>query len=244
MGAPWSSVDDQPLPAPALGTSNTAPRLHEPVATGIDCSVPGCPNSDALTCEYRDRRGRICQLAFCPNHGSVIEGVPYCRRHASTVRAIGPLAQPIPTAGPTSTTARRRSSTGSRVSSTGTSERSWRRPRARARPSSSDDAVHLSRDYNRNLRWERSWRLVENTGLVLKISINVSEENDALVRIIVGSEMVADGIPPWIARRRMGEDVDVAIDVAQRQLFYQYLQESIARAVAEFRGSGDRPHAR
>ena len=49
-------------------------------------------NSDALTCEYRDRRGRICQVAFCAHHGSVIEGVPYCRRHASTLRAIGPLA--------------------------------------------------------------------------------------------------------------------------------------------------------
>ncbi len=72
----------------------------------------------------------------------------------------------------------------------------------------------------------------------------MSEENDALVRINVGSEMVADGIPPWIARRRMGDDVDVAIDVAQRQLFYQYLQESIARAVAEFRGRGGRPTAR
>jgi hypothetical protein len=54
--------------------------------------------------------------------------------------------------------------------------------------------------------------------------------------------MVADGIPPWIARRRMGEDVDVAIDVAQRQLFYKYLQESIANAVAEFRVGGNRPH--
>src|ERR1700689_3603453 len=64
----------------------------EPEPTGIACSVPGCPNSDALTCEYRDRRGRMCQVSFCPEHGDVIEGVPYCRRHASTVRAIGPLA--------------------------------------------------------------------------------------------------------------------------------------------------------
>jgi hypothetical protein len=107
-----------------------------------------------------------------------------------------------------------------------------------------DEAVRLSRDNRRNLRWERSWRLVESTGLVLKITVHVSEENDALVRISVGSEMVADGIPPWIARRRMGEEVDVAIDVAQRKLFYQYLEESIAGAVAEFRVGGDRPHGR
>jgi hypothetical protein len=213
----------------------------EPAPSGVDCSVPGCRNSDALTCEYRDRRGRMCQAAFCRHHGSVIEGVPYCRRHASTVRAIGPLASD-PNGRPD-------------INDRTPSLVNWisreldahirTQLEATAREGESviaDDTVHLSRDTNRNLRWERSWKLVENTGLVLKISINVSEENDALVRINVGSEMVADGIPPWIARRRMGEDVDVAIDVAQRQLFYQYLQESIARAVAEFRGSSDRPH--
>jgi hypothetical protein len=173
----------------------------------------------------------------------VIEGVPYCRRHASTVRAIGPLASD-PNGRPD-------------VNDRTPSLVNWisreldghirAQLEATAREGESvlvDDAVHLSRDSNRNLRWEKSWRLVENTGLVLKISINVSEENDALVRINVGSEMVADGIPPWIARRRVGEDVDVAIDVAQRQLFYQYLEESIASAVAEFRAGTERLHPR
>jgi hypothetical protein len=219
-----------------------APPPPEPEPTGIDCSVPGCPNSDALNCEYRDRRGHLCTLSFCPDHGVVINGVPYCRRHASTVRAIGSLA----------------------TDPNGLPDLDDRTPslvnwiareldghiraqlEAAAREGESvvtDDTVHLSRDSNRNLRWERSWRLVEHTGLVLKVGIHVSEENDALVRINVGSEMVADGIPPWIARRRMGEEVDVAIDVAQRQLFFQYLQESITKAVAEFRES-DRRYAR
>jgi hypothetical protein len=209
----------------------------EPEPTGIPCSVPGCPNSDALTCEYRDRRGRMCTVSFCPEHGVLIAGVPYCRRHASTVRAIGPLA----------TDPNGRPDLNDRTPSlvNWISRELDTHIRAQLEAAAvegesvvADDAVHLSRDYNRNLRWERSWRLVEHTGLVLKIVISVSEENDALVRINVGSEMVADGIPPWIARRRMGEDVDVAIDVAQRQLFYQYLQESIAKAVTEFRGSG------
>jgi hypothetical protein len=214
------------------------------VTTGVDCSVPGCGNSDALTCSYRDRRGRMCQVTFCPDHGDAIDGVAYCRRHASTVRAIGPLASD-PNGRPD-------------INDRTPSLVNWiareldghirAQLEAAARAGESvvvDDGVRLSRDQNRNLRWERSWRLVENTGLVLKISINVSEEDDALVRISVGSEMVADGIPPWIARRRMGEGVDVAVDVAQRKLFYQYLEESIARAVAEFRGGGgDRSYAR
>jgi hypothetical protein len=207
----------------------------EPAPTGVDCSVTGCANGNALTCEYRDRRGRLCQVTFCPGHGDVIEGVPYCRRHASTVRAVGSLGAD-PNGRPDLN-----DRTPSLVNWISRELDSHIRTQleAAAREGESvvaDEAVHLSRDPNRNLRWERSWRLVENTGLVLKVSINVSEENNSLVRINVGSEMVADGIPPWIARRRMGEDVDVAIDVAQRQLFYRYLAESIDRAVAEFRG--------
>ncbi len=183
----------------------------------------------------------MCPLTFCADHGVVIEGVPYCRRHASTVQAIGALASD-PNGRPD-------------INDRTPSLVNWisreldghirAQLQAAARPGESvvaDDAVHLTRDSHRSLRWERSWRLVEHTGLVLRISINVSEENDALVRINVGSDMVADGIPPWIARRRMGEDVDVAVDIAQRQLFYQFLQERIAKAVAEFRG-GDRPYA-
>ena len=214
----------------------------EPEPTGIDCTVPGCPNTDALRCEYRDRRGHLCPVSFCPDHGTVIEGAPYCRRHASTVRAIGALASD-PNGRPDLD-----DRTPSLVNWISRELDGHIRAQLEAAAGEgesvvSDDAVHLSRDQNRNLRWERSWRLVENTGLVLKISIHVSAENDELVRINVGSEMVADGIPPWIARRKMGEDVDVSIDVAQRQLFYLYLQESIAKAVAEFRG-GDRRHPR
>jgi hypothetical protein len=214
----------------------------EPASTGVTCGLPGCSNHNALPCSYRDRRGRMCPAAFCAEHGVSIAGVPYCRRHASTVQAIGPLASD-PNGRPDLDD--RTPSLVNWISRELDGHiRSLLESTAREGETVvSDDAVRLSRDNNRNLRWERSWRLVENTGLVLKVTVHVSEENDSLVRINVGSEMVADGIPPWIARRRMGEEVDVAIDVAQRQLFYKYMEESIATAVAEFHGRGDRPNA-
>lgn len=181
----------------------------------------------------------MCQTAFCPLHGESIAGVAYCRRHAGTVRAIGALASD-PNGRPDLDD--RTPSLVNWISREldghirGLLERTAREGETVL----ADEAVRLSRDHQRNLRWERSWRLVESTGLVLKVTIHVSEENNSLVRINVGSEMVADGIPPWIARRRMGEEVDIAIDVAQRQLFYKYLEESIAVAVAEFRAGGGR----
>src|SRR5580704_11556635 len=223
--------------------SSEPPPAPPALTTGTNCSVPECPNGNALTCAYVDRRGRTCPLAFCANHGVVIEGVPYCRRHASTVQAIGALA--IDPNGRPDINDR----TPSLVNWISRDLDGYIRSQlqAAALPGESvvtDDAVHLSRDNHRNLRWERSWRLVEHTGLLLRVSITVSEDNDALVRVNVGSEMVADGIPPWIARRRAGEEVDAAVDFAQRQLFYQYLEDGIAGAVAGFRFGGVPPYAR
>jgi hypothetical protein len=184
----------------------------------------------------------MCTAAFCPDHGATLYGVTYCRRHAGTVQAIGELAAD-PNGRP-DIDDRTPSLVNWIARDLDQHIRTLLTNAARQGESIVvDESVRLSRDNKRNLRWERSWRLVESTGLVLKITVHVSEENDALVRINVGSEMVADGIPPWIARRRMGEEVDVAIDVAQRKLFYQYLEERIAGAVAEFRVGGDRPHA-
>jgi hypothetical protein len=55
----------------------------------------------------------------------------------------------------------------------------------------------------------------------------------------VGCEAVAGGVPPWIARRRDGQDVEAAIDISQRQLFYRYLEETISEAVVRFRDRSD-----
>ena len=217
----------------------TQPR--ESASGGRACSLPGCTNDNASPCGYRDRRGRMCPVVACPTHGVAIAGVMYCRRHASTVQAIGALASD-PNGRP-DLDDRTPSLVNWIARELDGRIRTLLQDVARAGETViADDAVRLSRDSNRSLRWERSWRLVESTGLVLKVTVHVSQENDSLVRINVGSGMVADGIPPWIARRQMGEEVDVAVDVAQRQLFYQYMEESIARAVVEFRGREDRPH--
>ena len=103
-----------------------------------------------------------------------------------------------------------------------------------------DEGVRLARDRNRTARRERSWRILDNTGIVLKVTVRVSEEEESRVHVTVGSEVVADAVPPWIARRREAE-VDATTDIMQRQRFYRSLEESIAGAVTRFRDRGDRP---
>jgi hypothetical protein len=111
-----------------------------------------------------------------------------------------------------------------------------------ARPGESlivDNAVRLAHDHRRHSRWERSWRIVEHTGPVLAVTLQLLEDQQSRVYVRVGAQMVADGIPPWIARRSQGVEVEAAIDISQRQMFYQLLEENISAAVIRFRARED-----
>jgi len=212
---------------------------HAPVSTGIACGMPGCSNDTALPCAYRDRRGRACETAFCPEHRVTVAGVPYCRRHGGTIQAIGELAMD-PNGLPDLD-----DRTPSLVNwvSRDLDAKIRAMLTAAARPGEQvvvDEAVRLARDRYRASRWERSWRIVESTGVSLKVTVHISDEDDALVHVTVGADVVADEIPPWIARRREGTPFDPARDAEERRLFYGSLEERIGEAVTRFAGRTDR----
>ncbi len=96
-----------------------------------------------------------------------------------------------------------------------------------------DEHVHLARDQVRRGRWSRSWRLIDHTGLVLKVTVYTNDDDDSTVHVLVGGVTVPCGIPPWIARRREGSDVEAAVDISQRRVFYQSLETTIAAAIAQ-----------
>jgi hypothetical protein len=227
------------LPATALFRRRDRETQPAPVASGIACTMRGCDNDTAQLCAYRDRRERSCSAAICPAHGIALAGITYCRRHAGTVQAIGELA--LDQSGHPDIDDRAPSLVDWIARDL---DRDIRTLLARAaRPGESviaDDAARLAHDFRRNARWERSWRLVEHTGPILNVTLHVAEDDDSLVHVRVGTETVADGVPPWIARRREGQDVEAAIDISQRRLFYRYLEETISEAVARFRDRSDR----
>ncbi len=217
------------------------PKPVSDAAVGtLVCQARGCINHTGLQCGYVDKRGRTCAGIFCPTHRGVVNGVVYCRRHASTVRALGENAHDrlaLPD-----------------VDNRGPSLVNWiageldRRVRALLVSVAHGDErvlidsdVSLAYDHKRRPRWERSWKLVETTGLVLKIAIHVDEREDALVTVRVGNEMVAQGVPPWIARRHSGEDLDPDVDRLRRELFYRFLEENISEAVSRLRDRADHP---
>ncbi len=203
-----------------------------PLSTGVACKVAGCASDNAQPCAYRDGRGRACRTVCCPDHGTSTAGKFYCRRHAGVIRAVG--AQQTPQGGLPDVDNRAASLVNWIARDLDANVRRLLSGVAKAGESViADETVHVARDFNRKARWEQSWRLVDHTGVILKVTLQVLEENDSLVRVHVGSGVIADGVPPWIARRT--EDSDVATDAAQRQRFYQWLDESIFMAVDRFR---------
>ncbi len=200
--------------------------------SGIACSAVDCLSRDAQICSYRDRRGRSCNVAGCPAHSIALEGAGYCRRHAGTVRAI---AAPAGHANAVPDLQDRSPSLVNWIANDIDAPIRALLARA-ARPGErviTDGYVQLTRDIVRQARWERSWRLVDNTGLVLKVVIYITEGDDSLVRVCAGDLLVGEGVPPWIERRRKGDHVLATIDISQRQRFYASIQDAIAGALLD-----------
>jgi hypothetical protein len=219
------------VPAPAPTPAEASTTAVTP-STGVACKLAGCTNETAQPCAYRDGRGRACAAAYCPEHGVSAEGKFYCRRHAGVLRPVG--AELTPQGGLPDLDNRAPSLVNWIARDLDATVRKLLA--GVANPGETiiaDETVHLARDFNRKARWEQSWRLVDHTGLILKVTLQVFEEHDSLVRVHVGGGVVADGVPPWIVRRTA--DSDVATDLEQRQLFYKWLDESIFLAVDRFR---------
>jgi hypothetical protein len=220
--------------------SDTATLEPAVDAPALLCNFRSCASHSASPCSYRDRRGRECGTAFCPDHGTSVEGRPYCKRHGSTVLALGSQASD-PLAFPD-------------VGNRAPSLVSWvandldtpvRDLLSRlCRPEEqvlTDDEVTLLHDQMRTPRWERSWRLVDHTGVIVKVTVVVGEDDDALVRVRVGSEDVVRAVPPWIERRRLGLQTSPDIDSSQRKIFYRFIEENIAATAERMRVANDRP---
>lgn len=204
-----------------------------PVGT-LPCCARGCANTTAITCAYTDRHGRSCSTAFCPDHWSAVGGVVYCRRHAGTIAALGENAA-------TMALPELNNRAASLVSwiADGIDEDVTRLLGDAARRLETvkrEAEVAMVLDVNRRRRWERSWKLIESTGISLKVSLQVSaDSDDALIEARVGSYVVARGVPPWIARRRAGVEVSDQVDTEQRELFRSFLVDHIAEEITQQR---------
>ncbi|MDQ2961095.1 MAG: hypothetical protein M3R48_08630 [Candidatus Dormibacteraeota bacterium] len=202
-----------------------------PGAIDLPCCVPGCGKAPSERCGYVDAKGRSCLTCWCAVHGEAIGGLRYCRRHAGIMSALGskannPRALPdIGNRGPSLVHWVYRDLNSAIVrlleKFAGPEEHLLR-----------DSEVVVARDADGGRRWEMSWKLASPAKVRIRITLFVAEENDSVINVRVGDEVVASGIPPWIQARRQGVQLTDDVDIAQRRDFYGFLENFLAESLS------------
>ena len=216
-------------------TAESIVEAQDPAGAGAvvtaSCREQGCEVPGFIACAYVDGRGRSCGTRWCSHHAHRIGATSYCRRHASTVAALGgkvndPRALPF-------------------VDFRGASLVNWVCTEGHAalrgavaagvRPGEvifDDRTVNVVRRPDGGRRWEQGWRIGNRSGLTGRVMICVEESDDALISVEVGTRVVAVAVPPWITRRRANQEVGPGRDASDRAQFYGFLIRQIRHAMA------------
>ncbi len=211
----------------------SSPKIEaavQPPAGRERCAAEGCRRLDGTQCSYVDKRSRRCPTAWCPNHVADVAGFPYCRRHASTMSAIegGEVVAGLP-------------DLDNRAPSlVGWISRDLDEPirelLTRVAPRSGatlvTDPVRLViTPGGSTRRWAKTWKIVDSTAVLNRVSIEVDEVDDCHVSARVDTELIGRGLPPWIGNRQAGRRVDPQVDAAERAEFAAAMARSIELVV-------------
>jgi hypothetical protein len=209
---------------------------HRKPATSDDAApvgeelCSGCTRHDAVRCSYVDKRGRQCPTSWCPDHSVMVLGVNYCRRHASTMTAI----EGVETVGGLPDLNNRAPSLVGwmgRQLEPAIMELLGRVAKANG-ATLVIEPVSLVRSHGGATRcWAKTWKMVDRTGVLSRVSIEVDEDDDCQVGAWVDRDMVGSGTPPWIEHRLAGEAVDPDTDSAERHEFAVAMVRSIQLVV-------------
>lgn len=196
-----------------------APDGHE------RCTQPGCERDDAARCSYVDKRSRRCPTSWCAEHGRQLDGLAYCRRHASTLVALGnqELVAGLPDI---------ENRAPSLAGFVGADVDGFvREIFARSAPAGSTvvtDPVRLIlTPGGHTRRWAKTWKLADHRGVISRVAIEVDEAEDPRVAARVDAELIGSGVPPWIEHRLRGESVDDTTAERERRGFAGSMARSI-----------------
>jgi hypothetical protein len=183
--------------------------IPEPLTGDQNCSEKWCGNTNGAECAYVARSGERCLSAWCPEHREIVEGRVYCRRHAGIVKAL--LLQNLEIKdGPE--LENRAASLCEWVANTINDEVSNMLTVVRIKKvdvalTSDDLSVAINGPPIEHI-WNRGWKLVDHTGALLRVSIEVTEEKDGEVIASVNKEEVFRSTPPWVGEPHEASDRD------------------------------------
>lgn len=200
----------------------------------LPCTHAGCGAATGLACAYVDRRSHRCGTAWCPEHRLAFGEDVYCRRHAGVVTALFQSDESLPTSFP---------EVDNRAPSLvawvvrGIDADVWRLLLEELDDNTAGQLIAervtlvFVGGIERRRAWERSWRLVDHTGIVRRVSVVVEEADDTEVIVKVDAHVAIRAVPPWIRHRRDHDHVDAETDERERAAFNRELITAVADAM-------------
>ncbi len=214
-------------PAPAATPTSSRPA-HVP--GNQRCAAEGCRRAEGIQCSYVDKRSRQCPTAWCPTHVADVAGFPYCRRHASTMTAIegGEVVAGLP-----DLDNRAPSLVGwiARELDAPIRELLTRIAASRGATLVTDPVRLVITPGGSTRRWAKTWKVLDSSSVLSRVSIEVDEVDDCHVAARVDSELIGRGLPPWIGNRQAGKRLEPAEDATARAEFAAAMARSIELVV-------------
>jgi hypothetical protein len=202
---------------------DAASTSDQPVTARARCQHRGCANPPTVGCHYVDSGGRLCVTSWCEDHRARAGLIPYCRRHASIVRAreTGRLRGPLP---------RIDNRAPALVAFVSDAVEAPIRRLFESLAAQRHETVVSSRAVELvsepQLRWQQSWALQGEHGDSLRLTIAVDEATDPEMLVTINRRQIRF-VPPWITRRRERIELAPPMDADERRAFYNDLVEHI-----------------
>jgi len=234
--APGEAADPAkglPFKLPGLrqkaGGTPLPPQQTQTVTT---CTERGCQHHTEWMCSYTDRTGYDCGTWWCGKHIHSVGDEPFCRRHASVIKALAVTAGTIheikhlPAVGDRSLALA--ALVGGDIDKDLTEILRRRYSSRKDVTVLADSTVRESRSDN-VVAWERSWSAARNQGYETRITVMVSADEPAVVKLRVGSLEIFSGVPDWIRHRLEGKPPNHSDRANFRARLIQTVTEAVDR---------------
>jgi len=227
--------------SPARGLGFRIPGLkareHEPLGeqhtqTRTTCTERNCTHHTEWMCSYQDRTGYECGTWWCGKHISRVGNDPFCRRHASVIRALSVNAGTIREIKHLPAVDDRSLALAALVG--GDVDKDITEILRRRYSSRKDVTVQADRAVRENrtgnlVAWERNWSAARNQGYETRITLLVTADEPSVVKLSVGSMEIFSGVPDWIKRRLEGKPPNHSDRANFRARLVQTVTEAVDR---------------
>lgn len=180
-------------------------RLAQAGPPGTEkCRVSSCDSTMTWECTYTDAAGNVCATHWCPDHLLVVDGAPFCRRHAGVatllLTRVGTLLEmPVPRVDDRALPLLLRiaAQLDERIV-----QLLHHLYRGRYDVEiSAHPAIREQRDQGRSAGWQATWTVTSQTGHLTTIALRASATEPPVVAITRDGRNVREGVPEWVLRR-------------------------------------------